>query len=251
MSRRDQPEEGELWRRRPRFARARRWRAARVQRRADRHAQLNAALIRRPSGVGVAVIAAGFLVVGLIAWWLSPPVPEPEDAPAVPLLHQTSAPVAGPQRSAPTQAASPASSSPWAPDRADPQHVAEKALKAWLTRETPDSESWERETFSYVAGPAAASMPGQAFAAEVTLDGKTGTTVDPVEFSAAPEDAERETPVRWVRTATVHVHASDGSTTQITYQVVVRQDATGDDLWIVWSLDELALTETSAPAGGV
>ncbi|KJL49555.1 hypothetical protein RS84_00029 [Microbacterium hydrocarbonoxydans] len=197
---------------------------------------------RRNLALTVGVIIVLFVVVATIMQGASSrptarPTATPTPTPTEVYTEVTARPVAGGEG---TGTATPTPE----PTETAPADEAEKAARQWATdyleRPSAEDTSWKTELEAYTIPSVVAQLDGQAFRPEGILYGKAPTTVTDVTISAPPQDAETSTPVRWSRSLAATVQAQDGSTTKVTFGIVLMQSDKG---WMVTSVEEISVEE--------
>jgi len=123
-------------------------------------------------------------------------------------------------------------------DRTEPEAVARAWATAYLVRESAEETEWQQQITPYTMPGVVQQLALQAFQPEQILYGKAPTKVTEITVTDAEADAEKNTPVRWSHNLVVAVKGDDGSTTTITFGLVLVESTDG---WAVTSVEEIAV----------
>lgn len=189
---------------------------------------------RRNLAISVAVVIVLLMVTGAIVQGTSTrpevkPTPTPTPTSTEVYTEVTAAPIDG-GAGTPT------------PEPTEAVDEAEKVARQWATdyleRPSDEDTAWKETVGAYTIPTVLEQLDAQAFRPEGILDGKAPTEIIEVTFSDPQEGAETNTPVRWSRTLIASVEGQDGSTTKITFGVVLMKGETG---WMVTHVEEISL----------
>lgn len=189
---------------------------------------------RRNLAISGAVVIVLLMVTGAIVQGTSTrpevkPTPTPTPTSTEVYTEVTAAPIdggAGTPTPEPTEAVDEA------------ETVARQWATDYLERPSDEDTAWKEKVGAYTIPTVLEQLDAQAFRPEGILDGKAPTEIIEVTFSDPQEGAETNTPVRWSRTLIASVKGQDGSTTKITFGVVLMKGETG---WMVTHVEEISL----------
>lgn len=125
-------------------------------------------------------------------------------------------------------------------DRSNPESVARGWATAYLSRPSAEWLDWAQWIDDYTMPAVVKQLQLQAFQPEQILDGKAPTAVTKVEVAPPGADADTNTPVRWSHNLVVTVLSGDGSSTKITFAVVLSDSDAG---WTVTQVEEVSVQE--------
>lgn len=193
---------------------------------------------RRNLAISVAVVIVLLIVAGAIVQGTSTrpevkPTPTPTPTSTEVYTEVTAAPIDG---GAGTATPEPTEEPTEAVDEAEA--VARQWATDYLERPSDEDTAWKEKVGAYTVPTVLEQLDAQAFRPEGILDGKAPTEILEVTFSDPQEGAETNTPVRWSRTLIASVEGQDGSTTKITFGVVLMKGETG---WMVTHVEEISL----------
>lgn len=193
---------------------------------------------KRNLAISLGVVVVLIVVVGALTQGTAPrpearPTPTPTPTSTEAYTEVTASPInggAGTPTPAPTDAAQSATDE------------AEAAARQWATdylaRPSAEDTSWKERAAAYTIPTVLEQLDGQAFRSEGILEGQAPTEVTDIAIGAAPEGAETSTPVRWSRTLTATVQGQSGSTTIVTFGLVLMLGESG---WTVTSVEEISV----------
>jgi hypothetical protein len=121
-------------------------------------------------------------------------------------------------------------------DLTNPESVAQAFLTAYLSRPNAEWDTWTQWVSGYTMPEIIEQLRSQMFFHPGLLEGKPPTAVAALRIGEPEADAETNTPIRWSHTIAVDVLSADGSTTTVSYGLVLADSDAG---WIVTSVAEV------------
>jgi hypothetical protein len=187
----------------------------------------------------IVVIASGVLQSGPEAPEAAPtPTPTPTSSLTYTEIQATPFGGSGVATPEPTTAEGASIPDPTEPavDLDNPESVAQAFLTAYLSRPNAEWDTWTEWVSGYAMPEIIEQLRAQMFFHPGLLEGKPPTAVAALRIGEPEADAETNTPIRWSHTVAVDVLSADGSTTTVSYGLVLADSDAG---WIVTSVAEV------------